>query len=186
MQSILVGLGGNLPSPVGAPETTLRAAIDMLDREKISILKTSRYYKTAPVPASEQPDFVNIALLAETSRSAKKLLSIFQGIEKRLGRKEGERWSARTLDIDLLAYGAQVLPSISAWHTVVNSPDFAAILPEPVVPHPRLHKRAFVLLPLLDVVPEWCHPIYNKTVYEMAHSDEIVCSHNSVKLFSNA
>lgn len=169
---ILVGIGGNLPSRVGPPIETLRQAIADLSTEILKNVEVSSFYQTRPVPATAQPDFVNCVIVAETTLTARELLVAFQQMEKRLGRKPAERWSARTLDIDLLAWDDSILPTISDWHGVVNDPDPAAFLTEPVVPHPRLHMRAFVLVPLCELMPQWHHPVLGRTAEELLAMEE--------------
>jgi len=172
-QVILVSMGGNLPSACGAPRQTLCSAVGALEEGGLTNIRFSAIYQTTPVPASDQPDFINIAVQAKTQLSPALLLALFQATEKSFGRSPGERWSARTLDIDLLAYGQQVLPDLDTWHGLANNPDPAATLDQPVVPHPRMHKRAFVLLPLMDIAPTWCHPVLEKTVEELADFPDI-------------
>ncbi|MFC3050761.1 2-amino-4-hydroxy-6-hydroxymethyldihydropteridine diphosphokinase [Kordiimonas pumila] len=184
MQKIHIGLGGNLNSSYGTPEKTLRAAINQLSGLAIDIQAISKFYCTSPVPASDQPDFINAVIFAQSSLSAELLLSHFKGIESFLGREPSERWSARTIDIDLLSYGAEVLPSVEDWWSVVNSSDPAAILQQPVVPHPRMHKRAFVLVPMLDIASDWVHPVTGKSVADMAIEPEIMADRIGVRPFS--
>jgi 2-amino-4-hydroxy-6-hydroxymethyldihydropteridine diphosphokinase len=171
---ILLSLGGNLPSPAGEPVDTLRAAVQSLRGRGLKVDSVSAMYQTAPVPASKQPDFINCALAAKTDLSAAVLLNLFQQTEKAFGRKPADRWSARSLDIDLLAYGDKILPSNSAWEAVVSSPDPSVSLTQPTVPHPRLHLRAFVLVPLMNIAPDWLHPFYQKTIREL-RADPDIC-----------
>jgi len=182
---ILVGLGGNLNSPAGRPIETIRAAIRLLGFKGLKILDVSSFFETEPVPVSDQPDFINCALRAETLLPATALLLLFQEIEKTLGRKAGERWCARTLDIDLLGYGESIFPDRKKWQAVVGDANPAATLDEPVVPHPRLHKRAFVLLPLLDIAPDWVHPVEQKSIAELAHEPIILQQRGSVRKVSD-
>jgi 2-amino-4-hydroxy-6-hydroxymethyldihydropteridine diphosphokinase len=140
---ILVALGGNLPHPVyGEPRATLEAALRAIAEGPASVRRRSRFYRTAPVPASDQPDFVNAVALLETGLSPRALLAALHAIEREFGRQRGVRHAARTLDLDLLAFDERV----------------SAPGEEPVLPHPRLHERGFVLYPLRDVAPGWRHP----------------------------
>lgn len=172
-RDILLAFGGNLSSPLGGPHETIAAAAKHLASEGLSDLVLSAFYETTPVPDTGQPNFVNVAAKAKSALSAGELLQLFQNTEKRFGRQPAERWSARTLDIDLLAYGHAVLPDVKGWEAVVGSADPAAILQEPVVPHPRLHRRAFVLRPLMDIAPGWQHPVLEKTVKDLCRSKEV-------------
>jgi len=166
----LLAFGANLPSPVGAPAETLRAAAAALGEAGLHMQAVSPLYRTTAItlPGSGPvPDFINAAALAETDMTPPELLDLFQATERRFGRTAGARWSARPLDIDLLAWDNAVLPSAKVWHDLAASPDPAAILPEPVVPHPRLHGRGFVLAPLRDVAATWRHPVLGKTVTQL-------------------
>lgn len=147
---ILVALGANLPSPVhGGPRETLEAALVALDRTGLRVVRRSAWYETAPVPASDQPWYVNGVAIVTTSLGPADVLSRLHGIEAAFGRVRAEVNAPRVLDLDLLAYDDVVS---SDW---------------PVLPHPRLHERAFVLRPLADVVPEWRHPVHSADVAEM-------------------
>lgn len=147
---ILIGLGANLPSAAGAPEATLEAALAALEADGVRILARSRWYRSAPVPASAQPDYVNGVAIVETPLDPADLLALLHRIEARFGRVRGAANEARTLDLDLLAY-----------HDRVS--DGPVILP-----HPRLHERAFVLRPLAEVAPDWRHPRLGQTAASLA------------------
>jgi len=138
---ILLGLGANLPSAAGAPAATLDAALRALAEDGVEILRRSPWYRSAPIPAGDQPWFVNGVAAVATRLGPKELMALLHRIEVRFGRRRGERNAPRTLDLDLLDYEGLV----------------RAIAP--VLPHPRLHERAFVLLPLADVAPGWRHPV---------------------------
>ena len=153
---IVVGIGANLPAPDGAlPLEAARRAAGRLDAlPGLRLRALSRWFHTEPVPPSGQPCYVNaIALLgpepAATEPDAADLLAWLQGIEAQAGRTRGERNAARTLDLDIIAMG-------EAGGVVRAAPD-------PVLPHPRAHLRAFVLIPLLDVAPGWVHPVLGRS-----------------------
>jgi 2-amino-4-hydroxy-6-hydroxymethyldihydropteridine diphosphokinase len=149
---ILVALGANLPSPEhGPPRQTLSAALDALAAEGVTVMRRSRWYETAPVPVSDQPWYVNGVAVVETGMTPIELLSLLHGVEERFGRVRGERNAPRIVDLDLLTYGDIVGDGTDGL----------------VLPHPRLHQRAFVLLPLRDVAPHWRHPRLGRTVDEM-------------------
>lgn len=144
---ILLGIGANLSSPShGPPRATCEAALSALDCEKVSISRRSRWYHTAPVPPSDQPWYVNGVAMVETALPPVDLLALLQGVERQFGRVRTVRDAPRVLDLDLLAYGDLVRRA------------------EPVLPHPRMSDRAFVLLPLAEVAPGWRHPVLGRTV----------------------
>ena len=147
---ILIGVGANLPHPrYGPPRATCGAALAMLaEAPGVAIAGRSRWYRSAPMPAADQPWFVNAVARLETALEPAALLALLLATEQAFGRRRGAANAARTLDLDLLAYDDLVLSQ-------------AATAPRPAVtlPHPRLHQRAFVLLPLRDVAPAWRHPV---------------------------
>jgi len=152
---IFLGLGANLPSVAhGEPIHTLSAALALLAERGVSIVRRSRWFRTAPLPISDQPWFINAVAAVETDLPPLELLHLLQQIERELGRERHERWGARVIDLDLLAY-----------HNSVINPGVAGA--ELIVPHARLHERAFVLRPLQEIAPEWRHPRFGLRVDEL-------------------
>lgn len=148
---ILIALGANLPSSYGAPHETLAAAVAALAAGgDIHIIKQSSVWLTAPVPVSDQPWYHNAVVAVETALSPYALLERLQAIENEFGRVRTVRNAPRVIDLDLIAYGTQILDK-----------------PELIVPHPRLHLRGFVLLPLREVAPDWVHPLGGATLAAM-------------------
>ncbi len=172
---ILIALGANLPSPAyGQPLNTLRQALVRLESHDIHVQMASRWYETAPVPISDQPWFVNAVVSVNTAMQPKQLMDCLHNIESDMGRQRRERWEARTIDMDLLSYNDLVLPDRDGW----GATDGLVGL---TLPHPRLHLRRFVLMPLVDIDPTWCHPVIGRSAKEMlddletqANPDEIV------------
>ncbi len=142
---IYISLGANLPSLAGGPLETLRAALGMFPDYGLRVVKTSGFYRTSPVPASDQPDFINAVAATQSALSAEKILDALMQIEQKFGRIRAEKNAARSLDLDL----------IDAHGKILNSANL-------ILPHPRLAERAFVLRPLADVAPEWVHPVTGK------------------------
>ena len=140
---ILIGLGANLPSPRhGAPVATLEAAVVALAARGLAIRARSRWWESAPVPVSDQPWYVNGVVEVETVLAPEALLALLHEIEAAFGRHRSVPNAPRVLDLDLLAYGGLVR---------------TGPLP-PLLPHPRMADRAFVLYPLRDIRPDWRHP----------------------------
>jgi 2-amino-4-hydroxy-6-hydroxymethyldihydropteridine diphosphokinase len=149
---ILVALGANLISErYGTPIETLEAALGALAARDIRTLKRSRWFESAPVPISDQPWYVNGVISVRTPLSAAATLSSLHEIEAEFGRVRQIRNEARVLDLDLIAYGDEVIDERGGM----------------IVPHPRLAERAFVLLPLADVAPDWHHPVSGLGLDEM-------------------
>mgnify|MGYP001249397130 FL=1 len=141
--SILIGIGANLsPDGYATPIEGCEAAIASLAELGIDVVALSPWYETAPVPVSDQPWFNNAVIAATTSMSAADTLAALHRVEARFGRIRTVRNAARVLDLDLLDYGGRT------YHDDNIS-----------IPHPRLHERAFVLLPMRDVAPGYTHPL---------------------------
>jgi 2-amino-4-hydroxy-6-hydroxymethyldihydropteridine diphosphokinase len=144
---ILIGLGANLPGANhGSPRDSLAAALLEIEATDVSVTGRSGWYSSAPVPASNQPDFVNAVAALQTDMAPGPLLTLLHDIEARLGRLRTVRNAARVIDIDLLDYHGKI---DTGW---------------PILPHPRMADRAFVLRPLRDVAPDWCHPVSGEGV----------------------
>ena len=161
MHKAVVAIGGNLVADgYSSVEDVLTDAISDLARCELTIIAQSGWFETAPVPISDQPWFVNGVLLVETNLSAYALLQELHRIEAEFGRTRQVRNEARILDLDLIDFEG-----------VVENSD--AI----ILPHPRMDKRAFVLLPLSDILPDWYHPLLQKPlsqlISEMPEGQEI-------------
>lgn len=146
-----IALGSNLPSVFGAPEDNVHEAVRRLAALG-TVTAVSTFLITEPVGFLEQPQFVNGAVLLETELSPLPLLRALLEIEKSLGRDRsaGLPKGPRTLDLDLLLYGQEILAD-----------------PELMLPHPAMHERAFVLEPLAEIAPELRHPVLKKTIRQL-------------------
>jgi 2-amino-4-hydroxy-6-hydroxymethyldihydropteridine diphosphokinase len=148
----LIGVGANLPGPNGQPALeTARQAVIMLDSLLgMRLVGLSRWFETAPIPPSGQPPYINAvaALLVDrgTNFDPAALLAHLMAIEAACGRERSTPNAARTLDLDIIGIGGMVREA-----------------PDPILPHPRAHLRAFVLAPLADVAPDWVHPVLRQT-----------------------
>lgn len=149
---ILVGLGSNLTTAqFPTSEQILEAAINALIKRNIEVLLRSSWYRSAPIPASDQPWFVNGVASLRTQMAPQDLLQALHDVEAEYGRIRGARNASRTLDLDLLAYR----------DLVIDEPGGLKL------PHPRLAERAFVLQPLAELAPCWRHPVTGLTPAEM-------------------
>jgi 2-amino-4-hydroxy-6-hydroxymethyldihydropteridine diphosphokinase len=148
---ILVGVGSNLAAPgFASPQDTAEAAVAELPAIGVAVVARSPWYLSEPVPASDQPWFVNGVVAVATELPPEALLARLLALETRFARARGDRNAARSLDLDLLDYDGH------QWATATL-----------VLPHPRLHERRFVLIPLGDIAPDWRHPALGMTAAEL-------------------
>ncbi|HWL58234.1 MAG TPA: 2-amino-4-hydroxy-6-hydroxymethyldihydropteridine diphosphokinase [Paracoccus sp. (in: a-proteobacteria)] len=168
----LVAIGGNLPSSAGPPVATIRAAIGQLvSLSGVSLYSLSRFWQTPAFPAGSGPNYVNAALALQTEISAASLLSALHAVEADFGRRrEGARWQARGIDLDLIAYGDLVLPDERThdhWRGLPPERQSEHAPPELILPHPRLQDRGFVLAPLAEIAPGWVHPRLGRSASQL-------------------
>ncbi|MCF3595167.1 2-amino-4-hydroxy-6-hydroxymethyldihydropteridine diphosphokinase [Rhodobacteraceae bacterium LMO-12] len=170
-QVTLIALGSNQPSPAGPPVATLRAALAKLDAsDGLSLRKVSRLYQTPAFPLGSGPDYINAAAAFDCNVTPHTLLKRLHEVESSLERHRKTRWAARTIDLDMLAFGAAVLPDRLTWRHWRDLPEnlqSQAAPDELILPHPRLQDRGFVLVPLAEIAPDWRHPILDQSVSEM-------------------
>jgi 2-amino-4-hydroxy-6-hydroxymethyldihydropteridine diphosphokinase len=150
----LVGLGANCPGPWGKPADTITRALEEIARAGATVEAVSAFYETAAVGRAGQPAYVNAVALIDTHLPPEALLRLLKRIERAAGRRGGSPWGPRTLDIDILDHKGR----IAHWRD--RRPRFARAGARPLIlPHPWIEARPFVLRPLLDVAPDWRHPV---------------------------
>lgn len=147
MTRAAVGLGGNTGRPVRAFRT---AASDLAGTAGVVVVAASRLWRSEPWGRTDQPEFLNAALLLETALGPRELLERLKAIERSSGRTPGPRWGPRPLDLDLLFHG-----------------DATLARPDLELPHAGLPERTFVLEPLAEIAPEWIHPRLGKRCEEL-------------------
>lgn len=141
---VYIGIGSN----IGDRIQNCRQGLDMLvERTTGSLVARSSWYLTQPWGNEDQEDFINAAAEIEMAVPPARLLEACREIERQMGRQESGRWGPRVIDLDILLYGS----------LIVRSPDLE-------IPHPRLHQRSFVLVPLAEIAPDLLHPVFNKTI----------------------
>ncbi len=145
MIHVFLGIGTNL----GDRERNLQEALAVLS-QKMVILKQSSVYQTAPWGYMDQPAFLNQVIEAQTDLSSLNLLGFLKDTEKQLGRQANFRYGPRLIDLDILFYGNRIIQT-----------------PRLQVPHPRLTQRAFVLVPLAEIAPEFVHPQNKQTITQL-------------------
>jgi 2-amino-4-hydroxy-6-hydroxymethyldihydropteridine diphosphokinase len=149
---ILIAIGANLPAGDGTSpiETCRRAVTEIAGIARLQLTAASGWWLSAPVPPSGQPPYINGIARFDGHIDPENLLKQLQSIESRFGRCRSEVNAARTLDLDIIAMDAMVRDA-----------------PDPILPHPRAHLRAFVLAPLHEIAPNWLHPRLNRTAQSL-------------------
>jgi 2-amino-4-hydroxy-6-hydroxymethyldihydropteridine diphosphokinase len=163
-----IALGGNLGDSQRILSEATQALAQGVDpgvdeATEIVVLARSHLYKTAPI-GPPQPDYLNACILIETTLTPRTLMHRLLKVEHQFGRVRHERWGARSLDLDLLLFGDQIID-----------------LPGLTVPHPRLQERAFVLVPLMEIAPQWPHPIFGKTVAQLLEDLALSSASSGIK-----
>jgi 2-amino-4-hydroxy-6-hydroxymethyldihydropteridine diphosphokinase len=142
-----IGLGANL----GNPRRQLAEALTRLaDAEEIELVRVSSFYLNPPLGPPDQPWYVNAVAQVRTRLDPEELLRVLHRIEQEAGRVRRERWGPRVIDLDLLLYNGVILTG-----------------PDVRLPHPEMHRRAFVLMPLAEIAPKAWHPVLEKTAAEL-------------------
>lgn len=140
--SAFIALGSNMPFNGMSPLQVLARAVSALQDAGLSLLARSGVWESAAWPPSDQPDYYNAVVAADPAGlSSQALYDVLRKIELQFGRERREQWAARTLDLDILAFDGLV-------------GTFGGV----ILPHPRMHERAFVLAPMDEVAPAWRHP----------------------------
>jgi 2-amino-4-hydroxy-6-hydroxymethyldihydropteridine diphosphokinase len=161
--TVLVALGSNKPhGRFGAPRGVLVAAIAALQKHGLELVAQSRIRSTEPIGPSSR-SYANAAVAVRTKLPLPALLGVLKRLEAQFGKRRGQRWGARTLDLDIIGAGAAVLPSGLRWRLAVRGKVPHGL----IVPHPRLDGRRFVLDPLRDIAPDWRHPVLGLSVRQL-------------------
>jgi 2-amino-4-hydroxy-6-hydroxymethyldihydropteridine diphosphokinase len=145
--TILLGLGSNLAGPWGDPPAILARTQHELTAAGLRILACSSFYATSPVGLGRQPTYINAVVMAKSPFGLTELLRTLKRVERKAGRRLGRHWGPRQLDIDILDFGGRR----------IGHPGGRRRAGQLLLPHPEMHRRAFVLLPLREIAPFWRH-----------------------------
>jgi 2-amino-4-hydroxy-6-hydroxymethyldihydropteridine diphosphokinase len=137
-------------SNVGDRRRQLRQSIELINKQIGKVARSSKLYETQPWGKTDQDPFLNQVVMVNTTLDPRQILEANTKIERELGRERKEKWGPRIIDIDILFYGKRVIRDKGL-----------------EIPHPELHKRAFVLVPLMELDPTLVHPILNTTIDEL-------------------
>lgn len=159
-----------MPNHDASVQKSLQSVVDDLSATFGRITRVSHWYRTPAFPEGAGPDFVNLAVMLDTDMAPAEVLAVLHGIEARHGRRRDARWGARTVDLDLIAAGDAVVPDVATWrHWAGLSPDQQGVIApdQLILPHPRMQDRSFVLVPMMDICPDWVHPVLGLSVAQM-------------------
>lgn len=141
-----IGMGSN----IGNREGYLNEALQLLNGEHSEVVRVSGFYSTKPVGYTAQEDFLNCAAELQTSFAPRELLEFLQTIENRLKRVRSIKWGPRTIDLDILLFDELIITGETL-----------------IIPHPRMHERLFVLVPLAEIAPHIIHPVLRRPIIEL-------------------
>lgn len=155
--AVIVALGSNLSVFPDAPDDILRAALDEFRQSGLTVVRRSSFWCSAAWPDPSQPEYINAVALVEATLSSHDVLTRLHDLEARFGRVRDAPNAARTLDLDLIAYGREVRAET------------------PILPHPRAAERLFVMGPLAEIAPGWLHPVSGRPARDLARDATVGC-----------
>jgi 2-amino-4-hydroxy-6-hydroxymethyldihydropteridine diphosphokinase len=165
----LLALGSNLSTQHGDSSAILSCALGLLESRGLHLIAVSPFYRSAPLAAVRQPDYVNLVVAIQTSQPVRAILRDIKQIERAMGRRLGVRWGPRVLDIDIISHRSQTAAGqCLGWIDRRGRPT-SRRRGQIVSPHPEAHRRLFVLQPICDIMPHWFHPILKANARQLLH-----------------
>ncbi|MFM2350242.1 MAG: 2-amino-4-hydroxy-6-hydroxymethyldihydropteridine diphosphokinase [Pseudomonadota bacterium] len=172
---LLIALGSNQHWQNDGPEAVVLKAVRALGEKHFDVIAESRLFQSPSFPLGSGADYINgcVALTLRQGTAivdVPEVLTVLHEIEARFGRKRGARWASRSLDLDLLAIDGLIMPDgagYAYWRDLPLAEQKVQTPASLILPHPRMQDRAFVLVPLAEIAPNWCHPVSGLTVAQM-------------------
>ncbi|MEL7090117.1 MAG: 2-amino-4-hydroxy-6-hydroxymethyldihydropteridine diphosphokinase [Pseudomonadota bacterium] len=168
--NLLVALGSNCSNAGNLPTDALKKAVKKIEMAGGVIRSKSTIYNTPAFPAGSGPDYANAVIEIEGGWPARAAIATLHAIEAEMGRRRQKRWEQRHIDLDLLAIGDEIrpdLPTLRKWMDLDPALQQETAPGDLILPHPRLHERAFVLVPLAEIAPDWVHPVLRKPAAQL-------------------
>lgn len=164
---IIISLGSNVAGRWGDPATTIRRALNELNRSNITILRYSALYCTSPYGVTDQPLFLNAAAVVRTGLPPLVLLSMLKELENQAGRIHTRRWGPRALDVDIIDYNGRIMTWSPPRCQPINLRRGKHGAYPLILPHPQMQSRHFVLRPMQDIAPFWHHPVSGRSIKQL-------------------
>lgn len=167
---VYIALGSNGSDQLNLSYEQIEHAIGEFANKYLKVLRISKYYQTPAFPKGNGPDFINAVISIETGTNPVDLLTILHSIESQMGRVRETRWGQRNIDIDIIDYNQNVHPDKATYQLWRGLPLEEQKIKTPdqlILPHPRVQDRAFVLIPLRDIAPDWRHPETGEEIGEL-------------------
>ncbi|MEM7632870.1 MAG: 2-amino-4-hydroxy-6-hydroxymethyldihydropteridine diphosphokinase [Pseudomonadota bacterium] len=168
--NMLVALGSNQESDQVSLTEALQTAVTNLVLEGAAIRSRSAVYRTPAFPAGSGPDYANAVVEIEARWNAREAITKLHEIEAQMGRRRKNRWEERHIDLDLIAIGEDIRPDMATarlWMDLPLDQQKEKAPAQLVLPHPRMHERAFVLIPLAEIAPDWMHPVLRRSATDL-------------------
>lgn len=166
----ILAFGSNVTAHINDCVSQIGLALSQIKATSLKVERVSSFWRTPAFPAGAGPDFANACAVCSCAQSPDEVLALVHGIEAAMGRVRVARWGQRVIDIDLLAAGGTILPDLATWrhwHDLSMAEQMQRAPAQLILPHPRLQDRAFVLVPMAEVAPDWVHPVLGWRVSRM-------------------